>query len=54
MLVLVRTVLIHRRNTLDLDLATPLVDDGNYGFTRVTHNTIITGGSMIKIGVGQG
>ncbi|KAF8305142.1 hypothetical protein DL93DRAFT_2160417 [Clavulina sp. PMI_390] len=30
------------------------IDSGNYGFTRVTHNTIVTAGTMLKIGVGQG
>ncbi|KDQ10470.1 hypothetical protein BOTBODRAFT_492232 [Botryobasidium botryosum FD-172 SS1] len=28
--------------------------DGNYMFTRVTHNTIVTAGAYIKVGIGQG
>lgn len=31
-----------------------IVDDGNYTYTRVTHNTIVTAGSLLKIGIGQG
>lgn len=29
-------------------------DDGDFTFTRVTQNTIVTAGSMLKIGIGQG
>ncbi|KAF8305127.1 hypothetical protein DL93DRAFT_2066464 [Clavulina sp. PMI_390] len=31
-----------------------IVENGNFAFTRVTHNTLITAGSMMKIGIGQG
>lgn len=44
----------HTRPYLGVLIILCQTDDGNYTFTRVTHNTIVTAGSMLKIGIGQG
>ncbi|KAF9516857.1 hypothetical protein BS47DRAFT_1327091 [Hydnum rufescens UP504] len=54
-LVTSNTIVTHKRLGLGaINMVDHGVHDGNYGFTRVDHNTIVTAGTLLKIGIGQG